>query len=471
MKSVVSRISLLLATLQLTGTLGAVPVQARTLNPKSDPAKTHSLTQGQILQVQADIPAVPTHLFALDRDNLSVAVPLIEQTWEKDFEKYFGVNFSNDSMTVQKIGDTLSQIATQTGKKPALIYMVPRPQQLELIMITPDGEPIHKRVLEANRDELQKQAREMTRFLINPVFRNTTQYRSPAQQLYQWMIAPLEADLQAQKIDTLLFCVGGGLRTLPLAALHDGKQFLVEKYSFSRIPAFKLTSKVYTDLRKSPVLAMGASEFKDQNPLPGVPIELSTITTSLGQGKSFLNQEFTLTNLQSQHASQPYEIIHLATHAAFQPGEPSNSYIQFWDKKLTLDQMGQFPWNNTPLELLVLSACETAIGDQQAELGFAGLAVQARAKSAIASLWQVSDAGTLGLMTQFYQELKTAPIKAEALRQAQIAMLKGQVRWEEGKLHTPTETLPLPPELAMMGNEDFSSPYYWAAFTMVGSPW
>ncbi|HEY9829197.1 MAG TPA: CHAT domain-containing protein [Stenomitos sp.] len=471
MKSVVRRISLGLAALQLTGTLGAAPVQARTLNPKSNPDSTHSPHPGQILQAQTEIPVVPTHLFALDRDNLSVAVPLIERTWEKDFEDYFEANFSNDSMTVQKIGDTLSQIATQTGKKPALIYMVPRPQQLELIMITPDGEPIHKRVLEANRDELLHQAQEMTRFLINPVFRNTTQYRAPAQQLYQWMIAPLEADLQAQKIDTLIFCVGGGLRTLPLAALHDGKQFLVEKYSFSRIPAFKLINKVYTDLRKSPVLAMGASEFKDQNPLPAVPIELSTITTNLGQGKSFLNQEFTLTNLQLQQASQPYEIIHLATHAAFQPGEPSNSYIQFWDKKLTLDQMGQFPWNNTPLELLVLSACETAIGDRQAELGFAGLAVQARAKSVIASLWQVSDAGTLGLMTQFYQELKTAPIKAEALRQAQIAMLKGQVRLEGGKLHTPTETVPLPSELTMMGSEAFSSPYYWAAFTMVGSPW
>ena len=155
MKSVVSRISLLLAALQLTGTLGAAPVQARTMKPKSDPARTQSLTQGQILQVQADIPVVPTHLFALDRDNLSVAVPLIERTWEKDFEEYFGANFSNDSMTVQKIADTLSQIATQTGKKPALIYMVPRPQQLELIMITPDGEPIHKRVLASNSGEVQ----------------------------------------------------------------------------------------------------------------------------------------------------------------------------------------------------------------------------------------------------------------------------------------------------------------------------
>lgn len=451
MKSVVSRISLLLAALHFTGTIATQPLQA----------------QGQVPQAQTQ----PPHLRAIDRDNLTVAVPLIEQNWEKEFEEYFKTNLSNESTTVKKIAETLRRIATQTGRTPALIYMVPRSQQLELILITPEGKPIHKRVPQATGEALQKQVQEFTMTVSNPVFKDTNQYLLPAQQLYQWMIAPLEADLQSQKIDTLMFCVGGGLRTLPLAALHDGKQFLVEKYSFSRIPAFKLTNTIYADLRKSPILAMGASKFQDQNPLPAVPVELSTITRSLWQGKSFLNQEFTLANLRSQLVSQPYQIIHLATHAAFQPGEPSNSYIQFWDKKLTLDQMGQSPWNNTPLELLVLSACETAIGDKQAELGFAGLAVQARAKSAIASLWEVSDAGTLGLMTQFYQELKTAPIKAEALRQAQITMLKGQVRLEGGKLRTPKETIPLPPELASIKKQEFSSPYYWAAFTMVGSPW
>ncbi|HEY9610281.1 CHAT domain-containing protein [Allocoleopsis sp.] len=451
MKSVVSRISLLLAALYFTGTLATQPVQA----------------QGQAPQAQTE----PPNLRAIDRDNLTVAVPLIEQNWEKEFEQYFKTNLSNESTTVKKIAETLRKIEAQTGKTPALIYMLPRSQQLELILITPDGKPIHKRVSQANRKALQEQVQEFTRTLINPTFRNTNQYLAPAQQLYQWMIAPLEADLQAQHIDTLMFCVGGGLRTLPLAALHDGKQFLVEKYSFSRIPAFKLTNTIYADLRQSRVLAMGASQFQDQNPLPAVPVEISSITRSLWQGKSFLNQEFTLANLRSQLVSQPYQIIHLATHAAFQPGEPNNSYIQFWDKKLTLDQMRQLHENNPQLELLVLSACETAIGDEQAELGFAGLAVQARAKSAIASLWQVSDAGTLGLMTQFYQELKTAPIKAEALRQAQITMLKGQVRLEGGKLRTPNETIPLPPELAKIGKQEFSSPYYWAAFTMVGSPW
>jgi CHAT domain-containing protein len=285
------------------------------------------------------------------------------------------------------------------------------------------------------------------------------------------MIAPLDADLKAQNIDTLLFCVGAGLRTIPMAALHDGQQFLVEKYSFSRIPAFKLTDTVYSDLRNSRVLAMGASEFQDQQPLPAVPTELSAIMKNLWQGNSFLNQEFTLGNLQSQQASQPYKIIHLATHATFQPGSPNNSYVQFWDTKLTLDKMNQLRWNNPPVELLVLSACKTAIGDKQAELGFAGLAVQANVKSALASLWDVSDKGTLALMTEFYRDLKTAPIKAEALRQAQISMLKGQVRFEGNQLQSSRANIPLPPAVAELEDDNLSSPYYWAAFTIVGSPW
>jgi Uncharacterized protein conserved in bacteria len=131
-------------------------------------------------------------------------------------------------------------------------------------------------------------------------------------------------------------------------------------------------------------------------------------------------------------------------------------------------------WNQPPkVELLVLSACKTAVGDEGVELGFAGLAVQAGVKSVLASLWYVSDEGTLGLMAEFYHHLKVAPIKAEALRQAQIAMIKGQVRIENGRLilSNLNKELELPPELAKLGNENLSHPYYWSAFTMIGSPW
>ncbi len=150
---------------------------------------------------------------------------------------------------------------------------------------------------------------------------------------------------------------------------------------------------------------------------------------------------------------------------------PSNSYIQFSDTKLDLDRIGQLGWNNPPVELLVLSACRTALGDKDAELGFAGLALQSGVKSAVASLWSVSDVGTMALMSEFYQQLKNAPIKAEALRQAQIAMLKGQVYLERGELQSSRGSVSLPPALANIEVENLSHPYYWAAFSMIGSPW
>ncbi|HEY9652725.1 MAG TPA: CHAT domain-containing protein [Coleofasciculaceae cyanobacterium] len=468
MKTVVSPISLLFAVLHLTGTLSLQPGQAQTAILTSDQVISNSPAQTQPIPQES---VIPPHLNALDQERVTQAVPLIEQTWEKQYEDFFQRNFSDQSITVQKIANILDKTTIQTQKKSALLYVVPRPKQLELVLITPTGQPIHKRVSDANLADLKQQAQELRLQITNPIRRTTHSYLPPAQQLYQWVVAPLEADLQSQGIDTLIFCMGEGLRTLPFAALHDGQQFLVEKYSLALIPAFKLTNVVYADLKNSSVLAMGASEFPDQSPLPAVPTELSSIRKNLWSGKSFLNREFTLTNLQSQRRQQPFRIIHLATHATFQPGVPNNSYIQFWDTKLTLDKIGQLRWNDPPVELLVLSACKTAFGDRDVELGFAGLAVQANVKSAIASLWNVSDLGTLGLMTEFYRTLKHAPTKAEALRQAQLAMIKGQVRLEAGQLHSSRETIPLPRNTPEVGNQDLSHPYYWASFTVVGSPW
>ncbi|NES80933.1 MAG: CHAT domain-containing protein [Moorea sp. SIO2B7] len=120
---------------------------------------------------------------------------------------------------------------------------------------------------------------------------------------------------------------------------------------------------------------------------------------------------------------------------------------------------------------MVLSACRTALGDEEAELGFAGLAIAAGVKSTLGSLWYVSDEGTLALMTRFYEELKQAPVKAEALRQAQLAMLRGEVRTTNGQILTRNGNINLPPNLANLGGAQLSHPYYWSAFTLIGNPW
>jgi CHAT domain-containing protein len=366
----------------------------------------------------------------------------------------------------QSIG--VNQLAQQPAQRPEN----PKPQpndQLELVVVTAKGTPIRKRVQGATRKQVLKAATDFRSQVTS--FRRTRGYMDSAQQLYKWLVAPLETDLKAREIQNLVFLMDGGLRSLPVAALHDGTGFLIERYSVALMPSLSLTDTRYKDIKGSQVLAMGAAKFTDQKPLPAVPVELSTITGTLWQGKSFLNNDFTLTNLKQAREQNPFGIIHLATHGEFQPGAPSKSYIQLWDTKLHLDQLRQLGWNNPPVELLVLSACRTALGDEQAELGFAGLAVLAGVKSALASLWYVSDQGTLGLMTEFYEKLDSVPIKAEALRQAQLAMLKGQVRLEDGKLRTTRADIPLPPELAQLGNQKLDHPYYWSAFTLIGNPW
>ncbi|NEO53854.1 MAG: CHAT domain-containing protein [Okeania sp. SIO3B5] len=334
--------------------------------------------------------------------------------------------------------------------------------------------PIVKTIPDVKREELIELVLQLRLYITTPEERYTQNYLLPARKLYDRLIAPLSTEIEAANVNTLLFSMDEGLRTLPVAALYDGKQFLVEKYSLSLIPSISLMDSNYRTLEDTQVLAMGASEFIGKIPLPAVPIELETISQKLWKGKKFLNQEFTYNNLLAQRQNYPYPIIHLATHAEFRAGKANKSYIQLWgDEQLRLDQMRQLGWNQPPVELLVLSACRTAFGDQNAELGFAGLAIAAGVKSALASVWYVSDEGTLGLMTEFYAHLNNSKIKSEALRQAQLAMLRGEVVIVEGELKGTGSygSVVLPSALRKFENKNLSHPYYWAGFTMVGSPW
>ncbi len=429
------------------------------------------------LQVNFELPAV----------QIDPIMGQLEEAFTQKFEQYFGQNTPTTIKSLDEGREILSQIEEATGVKPALIYVTfvpqsitkttqpsekPKPQandQLELVVITAKGTPIRKRLSGAMRENVLNMAQEFRKQATN--FRSRQGYLASSQQLYQWLVAPLESDLQAREINNLVFLMDTGLRSLPVAALHDGKGFLIERYSVGLMPSLSLADTRYKNIKDAKVLAMGSETFTDQKRLPAVPTEVATISGRLWQGKSFLNNDFTLENLKQARQQQPYGIIHLATHGEFQSGTLNNSYIQLWDTKLRLDQLRQLGWNNPPVELLVLSACRTAVGDEQAELGFAGLGVLAGVKSALASLWYVSDIGTLGVMTDFYEQLNSAPIKAEALRQTQLAMLKGQVHIEKGKLLTSKIEVSLPPELANLGNQKLDHPYYWAAFTMIGNPW
>ncbi|BAY33787.1 hypothetical protein NIES2107_56890 [Nostoc carneum NIES-2107] len=420
---------------------------------------------------------------------LDTAVANIEQEYTTEYKEYLGEEAKPNLEAPNTARNILQQISDATGIQPALIYVnfiptsvspaitlkqnkakiQPSPNdRLELLIVTAQGLPIRK-VLPVTRSQVIGTAQTFIKDITKSSRNNS--YKDPAKKLYEWLITPLEPELQARKVNNIAFIMDAGLRSLPVAALYDGQKYLVESYSVGLMPSLSLTDTKFVDIKKAEVLGMGASEFRNQNPLPAVPTELVTITSRLWQGSFFLNESFTLTNLQKQRQQKPFGIIHLATHAEFEPGDRGNSYIQMWDSQLKMDQLRKLGWNNPPVQLVVLSSCRTAIGDKEAELGFAGFAVQAGVRTALASLWYVSDEGTLGLMSEFYEQLKKAPIKAEALRQAQIAMIKGQVRLQDGKLKTSNVSVTLPPILVELGNQELRHPYYWSAFTLIGNPW
>ncbi|NJL00003.1 MAG: CHAT domain-containing protein [Spirulinaceae cyanobacterium SM2_1_0] len=401
----------------------------------------------------------------------------MEARFEAEFEDYFDADLATVRQSNPEISQTLAELGDQTGSPAAVIWAIARDSHLHLKLTTSTQTIVRDRY-DVPRDRLNV---ELRRFYRDLTRRQNRSYPAAGQNLYQWLVGMFEADyLEPEGIETLLFCFGEGLRGLPVAALHDGEKYLVEKYASSLIPAFNLIDTRYQKIQQGQIIALGASEFSTLPSLPAVPVELATITTAIRaslppdvpwRGQALLNEAFTLANFKTQLQQQSHAIVHLATHAEFQSGEPANSYIQFWDdERLGLDQMQQIDWGEPPPELLVLSACRTIIGDASAELGFAGLALQAGVKSALASRWYVSDAGTLALMSEFYRQLPAATTKAEALRRAQLNLLRGNVRLVGDHLQLSRGSVALPADLEN-NDEELTHPFYWASFLMISSPW
>ncbi|MCT7996783.1 CHAT domain-containing protein [Laspinema olomoucense] len=421
----------------------------------------------------------------VDGGNIAEAVSLLDMYFTEELGVYLGQPVARNFRTFSALQEKIVHDSEPTGTKPAILYTFVREQELDLILMPSKGDPIYKKVEAADRETLLKVVTDFRKAIADPRSRTTKSYQVPAQQLYEWLIQPLAADLVDLEIDTLMFSMDEGLRSLPVAALYDGQQFLIENYTIGLIPSVNLTEMNYNPLNNAQLLAMGVSEFSELYPLPAVPVEIASILTEW-PGQAFLNENLTLKNLQEQRQKEAFQMIHLATHADFKPGSPSNSFIQLWDTTLPLSELRRLKWNEPPVELLVLSACRTAIGDRNAELGFAGLAVQAGVKSALASIWYISDEGTVALMNEFYNQFRsgwtkedgtpssTRPyIKAEALRRAQIAMIQGDWQIEQGEwiANNPSRKISLPPELKHLANQNLNHPYYWAAFVMIGSPW
>ncbi|MEO0770371.1 MAG: CHAT domain-containing protein, partial [Cyanobacteria bacterium J06649_4] len=408
----------------------------------------------------------------------------LEQINLGELSDYFGRSLAEETLDVEEVQQLLFDVAEQLDVRTAVVsvHVVDSnvntgeggaEEQLELIVLLPGTAPQKFIVAEVDPRELKQTANEFRNNLLTSVRRRNNSFMPQSQALYQALIAPLEEALDQANIDTLVFSMASGLRMVPLAALHDGEQYLVEKYSVGMVPSLSLIDTQFDQpIDSARVLAMGASSFDTLSPLPGVPVEMALIRDRW-PGATFLNEDFTREALLEQRSQTPYELIHLATHAEFNAGDIDNSYIQLWgDNKLRLSELSELGWDSPAVDLLVLSACRTAVGSAEAEMGFAGLAVGSGVRTAMASIWAVSDLGTLALMGEFYSQLNRQPIKAEALRAAQLSMLYQQTQIVDGQLVTPTdESIPLPNDLTDNVQADLSHPYYWSGFTMIGSPW
>ncbi|TAG93518.1 MAG: CHAT domain-containing protein [Oscillatoriales cyanobacterium] len=247
--------------------------------------------------------------------------------------------------------------------------------------------------------------------------------------IYTWLLKPAKTDLDKNNVKTLVFVLDGELRNIPMAALYDGSRYLIESYSLVLAPGLKLIDARQFKLENIKILTAGISEAR-QNfaALPNVKKELKEIQSQVSS-IVLLNSEFIDSSLRAKINSNESRIVHLATHGNFS-SNAEDTFIINWDKRININDLNQLLQSRNekqskPIELLVLSACQTAAGDNRATLGLAGVAVRAGARSTLASLWNIPDDSTSVLMKQFYKELLTNKrTKAEALRQAQLFLLK-----------------------------------------------
>ena len=429
------------------------------------------------------------------RESNSALFERLESSFSDQFKSHLNLyeRVSVSSTSLASAQQTLGKVEASTGVKPGVLYVYFLPpdtkdsalsdpndlnpkDELGLLLLTHTGQAIRRKVEGVTRQEVMAIAVDFYAQITNSMS-VSSQYLPSAQQLYNWFIRPVENELHQQDIESLALAMDTGLRTLPVAALHNGDEFLIERYSLGVIPSFSLTDFnsekfLYTEIENTQMLAMGASQFPSQQILPAVPEELEIVADAFYKSEVFLDEQFTLNNLQTQVAHNKFGIVHLASHGVFEPGAPSNSYIQLWDQPLQLDQIHTLGLQDANIALMVLSACNTALGDREAEYGFAGLAVNAGVQTSVASLWPISDEGTLGLMTYFYEHLLQQPVRATALRQSQLAMLQGELQFSNGALYGFNEkVLAHFPELEYHGRWDFKHPFYWSTYTLVGSPW
>ncbi|HIF91863.1 MAG TPA: CHAT domain-containing protein [Myxococcales bacterium] len=362
----------------------------------------------------------------------SEARNVIEQWKTAELRSYFNDGCAADAQMVDL--ENLDPSA-------AIVYPIPFEDRLELLVSRNVGiehfsVPIGEELLDA----------EVSRFRVHLGNRVSDRYETSARQLYDWLVGPYRSTLEEWGIDTLVFVPTGSLRTIPLSALRDDEGFLVQSFAVATTVSLNLLDPRSLDQGQPEVLLAGISEsVQGFSELPSVPAELAAIR-EIFDGEVLLDRDFGVESLKEAVIGSGRGIVHIASHAEF-TGDPETSFILTYDERMSTESLAaliqEMNSNGSELELLVLSACETAAGNERAALGLAGAAIRSGARSVIGSLWSVSDEATSELFVKFYKTLRAGQQnKAEALRTAQLQLID---------------------------SKNFTHPFYWAPFLILNN--
>ncbi len=352
-----------------------------------------------------------------------------------ELEDYF------QDQCVNLLKSRITKVET-VSKTAAVVYIIPLPDRTEMLVSLPSG--LHRVKSPATDAMLDSAAHQ---FRVNLEKRTTYEYLDQAKQLYDWLIKPLQPLLANSKIDTLVFIPDGALRNIPMAALHDGEKYLIEKYAIAVTPGLTLMEPRAFKRETIGLVANGLSDgVQGFAPLASVSGEMSSLKKLYG-GTELMNRQFVKANIDKEFVGENYSIVHIASHGHFD-SDAKKTYVLTFDSKLTLDDLEQLirpsQLRDKPVELLTLSACQTAAGDDRAALGLAGIAIKAGARSAFATLWFVNDQSSSTLVSDFYTQLHNHSdiSKAKALQAAQVKML---------------------------ADPRYAHPCYWAPYLIIGN--
>ncbi len=370
-----------------------------------------------------------------EQELLREARDTVEHLKAVELEDYF----CDECVDLQRLS---TRAVESIDEHSAIVYLIPLRTRTEILVGLTSG--LKRFSVEVSAETLTSEVRD---FRHNLETRTTYGYLPQAQQLYDWLIRPIRGMLAEKQIHTLVFVPDGALRTIPFAALHDGAKFLIQDLAVAVAPGLSLVAPQAIEHGKARLLLNGLSKpVQGFAPLDFVANELRSIDPT-SSSATLLNEDFTTTQLKRKLTDEQYSIVHIASHGKFNR-DVRNTFVLTYDSKLTLNDLESLirpsQYRGQPVELLVLSACQTAAGDDRAALGLAGVAIKAGARSALASLWFVNDQSTSELITEVYSQLRQSPpvSKARALQAAQVKLL---------------------------GDRRYAHPCYWSPYLIIGN--